>query len=122
MYVAKKRTMFIKIRGDEEVIVRITFSDRLVVLFGNSYKDWSEQASEFLRIYPELKIEKIESSESKWIDWGGLKWCSEKNFQAELNREGCQDADLDNPNPRKYIDMIFVDAKPLIKRLEEMRK
>ena len=96
-------------RGDKEQ----------VILCGNSYKYWWQQAVEFIyREYgsptegwrfqdiEDLDIE-VEKSQSKWIGWGGLKWCDESLMQDELNREGCQPGEPDNPRPRKYINFNF---------------
>jgi hypothetical protein len=92
----------------ENVIVRIKFKNGETMMFGSTYKQRMDQVSEYAHIF-KTKAEKIEISDSKWIGWGGLKWCSESEFQNELNREGCQDNEQDNPNPRKYSDMVFVD-------------
>jgi|LGVF01.2.fsa_nt_gb hypothetical protein len=91
------------------MIVKIQFKEDLIMLFGNSYKDFDEQLEEYVRLhkktlpYPEIVYE----SQSKWKGWGGLKWCAEENFQQELNREGCQSSEPDNSNPRKYSEMKF---------------
>ncbi len=102
--------------------IRLTISrgdDQKIVLFGNSYKYWWQQAEEFIyRTYgsktegwryqdiADLDIE-VEKSQSKWIGWGGLKWCDESLMQEELNREGCQPKEPDNPRPRKYVNFNF---------------
>lgn len=79
------------------------------MMFGDSYKGWEEQKEEFER-YKEygqwIEVERWKSK-SKWKGWGGLKWCREEDFQEELNREGCQMSDPDNPNPRKYSEFVF---------------
>jgi hypothetical protein len=103
--------------------VRITFRGKDgepdVVLFGNSYKTWQQQMVEYVyRTYGnrdhgwryadvEGRLLGVERSRSAWIGWGGLKWCSEDIFQEELNREGCQQGDPDNPRPRRYADFNF---------------
>lgn len=98
------------------MIVRIEFKrtddSREVVLFGNSYKDWKIQFNEFVyRFRFELAgVDGVSKSSSKWIGWGGLKWCSAKNFQEKLNREGCQDSEPDNPSPRQFSNMKFVQS------------
>ena len=107
------------------MIIRITFLDekepsgKYQMLFGNSYKKWQDQIFEYIYKYFCSKekganlqgmighISKVEVSREKWVGWGGLKWCDHNEFQQELNREGCQTNDKDNPNPRKYGDMIF---------------
>lgn len=76
-----------------------------VMLFGNSYKNWEEQFREYCFTFKPIEVLWVVTSPEKWIGWGGLKWCEEKEFQNELNREGCQQNDLDNTKPRKY-DLI----------------
>lgn len=91
------------------MIVRITFDKDLTMMFGDSYKPWTMQFDEFSWTYKnELReIKSVEVSSSKWVGWGGLKWCPEEDFQKQLNREGCQSGDPDNPKPRQYKDMSF---------------
>jgi hypothetical protein len=96
------------------MIVRVTFTDDSIMLFGDSYKPWKMQLDEYLWIAKRntgksLEITKVESSKSKWISWGGLKWCPHEKFQKELNREGCQSTDPDNPSPRQYNLMHFTE-------------
>lgn len=101
-------------------IVKVKFtgeSENYTMLFGDSYKSWQEQYGEYCRLYPELEPVYAWKSISRWIGWAGLKWCSEENFQQNLNREKCQDGDPDNPNPRKYSEMKFFEIPlPIIKR------
>ena len=105
--------------------VRITFKnddgsyDK--IMFGNSYKTWYEQATEYVyRTYGNRdhgwryadivgRITEVEKSGSQWVGWGGLKWCDESLMQEELDREGCQDDEPDNPNPRQYSKFKFND-------------
>jgi len=110
------------------MIVKLTLTDKnnkeYKMLFGNSYKKWHDQMIEYLGRYfcsndkgwnyTEMTghIIAVEVSKSSWKGWGGLKWCSEENFQQELNREGCQQNDPDNKNPRQYSEMVFV-KKPI---------
>lgn len=91
------------------MIIKITFEDGLVMMFGNGYNKWEWQVEEYMIITADFLSNpiKIETSRSKWISWGGLKWCPEDNFQQQLNREGCQNYDLDNPKPRLYKSMTF---------------
>lgn len=104
--------------------VRVTFDD-FVMLFGNSYKPWEVQFDEFIWLVKtkgrRVQLKNVETSNSKWIAWGGLKWCPEEGFQQQLNREGCQGTDADNPMPRKYSDMVFKeDTKAFIKAQERI--
>lgn len=91
-------------------IVKVIFHDR-TMLFGNSYKPWEMQYKEYVilckRNGTTLLLQDVETSPTEWIGWGGLKWCPEAKFQAELNREGCQQNEPDNPNPRQYQQMVF---------------
>lgn len=103
------------------MIVKISFKNsHEPMLFGDSYKKWEIQASEFFLQNKELfkEIVTIEKSKSKWVGWGGLKWCPEKSIQKQLNREGCQAGDPDNVNPRQYSDMLFSKDDKLISKLE----
>jgi len=78
----------------------------VTILFGNSYKSWKEQYSEYCRTFTCEPV-KAWQSNAEWKGWGGLKWCEEKDFQHELNREGVQHDEPDNPYPRQYADMYF---------------
>ena len=92
------------------MIVRIKLKSKdevFVMMFGNSYKDWNEQFSEYCSMFKPIEFISIETSSEKWKGWGGLKWCNENELQNELNREGCQDKDPDNPKPRIYENMHF---------------
>ena len=95
------------------MIVKITFDNDTIMLFGNSYKPWAMQFNEYM-CYCKAKPIKFESSKDKWIGWGGLKWCHSERFQIQLNKEGCQEDEPDNPNPRIYANMKFVE-NPLVK-------
>ena len=93
------------------------------MLFGDSYKKWFIQCEEYLcnhirwwdtNVIMECNIRevlKVEKSSSKWKGWGGLKWCQSYAFQEELNREGVQAGEPDNPKPRKYSEMSFEKDK-----------
>lgn len=90
------------------MIVRIKFNDGLTMMFGDSYKPWRVQFDEFCWKNKRIgEIEQVTYCSDKWIGWGGLKWCREEDFQDQLNREGCQSQDNDNPNARQFKDMIF---------------
>lgn len=80
----------------------------ITMLFGDSYKSWQTQFNEYSYTFKPKNLITAETSKEKWISWGGLKWCNDSNFQKELNREGCQDNDPDNPKPRQYENMKFV--------------
>lgn len=92
-------------------IVRVQFNEGHVMMFGNSYKPWEMQFDEYLWLLKrnnELpSIEQVTVSDSEWVSFGGLKWCPEEKFQHQLNREGCQDSEPDNPNARQYKEMTF---------------
>lgn len=108
------------------ITVRVTFADR-VMMFGNSYKPWEMQYDEYvwmcMRNGISLQLVKVETSHSKWVSWGGLKWCPEERFQYQLNREGCQDNEPDNPKPRQYSKMNFSqDVRAFKKAKELLRK
>ncbi len=94
-----------------------TKGEESIMLFGTSYKTYLDQIQDFYYrtqkwidhcCYPTYEVISIEVSKSKWKSWGGLKWCEEKNFQHELNREGVQQNEPDNPKPRQYSEMKFV--------------
>ncbi len=89
----------IKLKSKDEVFT---------MLFGNSYKTWDDQFAEYCWNFKPVEILSITTSSEKWKGWGGLKWCNETNFQNELNCEGCQQNEPDNPNPRKYDSMNFI--------------
>lgn len=106
-----------------------------VILTGTSYKDWTQQAVEYIylnygskdmgwrfRDIDDLDIE-VKKSNGRWIGWGGLKWCDEASFQEQLNREGVQQSEPDNPKPRQYVNFVFDDYpvgyRKLMKALRE---
>ena len=82
--------------------------ENITMLFGDSYKSWQTQFNEYSYTFKPKQLISAETAKEKWISWGGLKWCNEDSFQKELNREGCQDVEPDNPKPRKYENMRFV--------------
>lgn len=94
------------------------------MLFGNSYKKWQQQYLEFVRRYTggmkpsTLEVVRVFRCNDEWKGWGGLKWCQDTSFQEELNREGCQTNDPDNPNPRQYSEMKFYEFD--IKEFEKL--
>lgn len=92
------------------MIVRIKLKSKgetFTMLFGNSYKNWEQQFMEYCSIFKPTDVLDVETSVEKWKGWGGLKWCNETEFQHELNREGCQQGEPDNPKPRNYKYMRF---------------
>lgn len=103
--------------------VRVTFSDK-VMMFGNSFKPWEMQFNEYIWMRRNngspVELIKVETSHSKWVSWGGLKWCPEERFQHQLNREGCQDSEQDNPKPRKYDEMNFMQNARAFKKAKEL--
>ncbi|MGC7931280.1 hypothetical protein ACP3VS_22000 [Lysinibacillus sp. VIII_CA] len=96
------------------MIVKAQF-ENTTMLFGDSYKPWQMQFDEWAWLNKNdksLNLVRVTVSEEHWVSWGGLKWCPEDRFQHQLNREGCQDDESDNQNPRQYSEMQFVrDAK-----------
>ena len=121
------------------ITVRVTLKNNdgteQKIMFGDSYKSWYTQATEYIyRTYGNKergwkhddvkgRVLEVEKSLSQWVGWGGLKWCDESLMQEELNREGCQDNELDNPNPRQYSTFKFnyypYGYRKLIKLLKE---
>lgn len=86
-------------------------SDTFTMLFGNSYKKWTEQFREYCYAFKPIEVLEVETSKEDWKGWGGLKWCNEDEFQEELNREGVQQNEPDNPKPRNYSKMEFYFSK-----------
>lgn len=92
------------------MIVCIKFKNEIEefsMLFGDSYKLWYEQLAEYMfitKLRP-YKPYHVHYSKSKWISYGGLKWCCLDNFQEEL----------DNSNDkRKFDDFCFENASDLV--------
>nr|MCX3323194.1 spore protein H [Bacillus paranthracis] len=79
-------------RKQKNKIVRVQFNEGHVKMFGNSYKPWEMQFDEYLWLLKQEgkldDVEQVTVSDSEWISFGGLKWCSEERFQHLLNREG----------------------------------
>lgn len=105
-------------------IIRVRFSDDWTMMFGDSYKPWEIQLEEYLSLLKQKgKLNgylDVSVSNNKWISWGGLKWCSEENFQQQLNREGCQFNDPDNPHPRKYKEMSFYKDGTVTRKVNKL--
>lgn len=81
------------------------------MLFGNSYKKWFVQFEQYARMYSPFQVLEVSIAKDEWKGWGGLKWCNEIEFQEELNREGVQEKEPDNPKPRNYSKMEFYFSK-----------
>jgi len=45
------------------------------ILFGNSYKPWRMQKEEYERTFKDEEVLEVSQSNTRWIGWGGLKWC-----------------------------------------------
>ena len=112
------------------MIVRIKLKDinneESIMLFGDSYKNYLDHLKDFFYRdqiwinnlpHPIYSISSIERSKAEWKSWGGLIWCEEKDFQKELNREGCQPNDPDNPHPRQYSKMKFETNQSTINKI-----
>jgi hypothetical protein len=114
------------------VIIKILLQDNTTgemytMMFGNSYKRWQSQYSEYMRmaysktdrsrICDRVRVVRAWYSLSKWIGYGGLKWCSSEEFQGELDDEA---RGLKLRRARKYEDMNFVEMgwSDLIRKLE----
>jgi hypothetical protein len=111
-------------RKKKNSIVRVHFAKNKTMMFGNSYKPWEMQLAEYLMIQKRNDtledVADVTVSDSSWVSWGGLKWCSEDNFQQQLNREGCQSSDEDNPKPRQYVQMIFYRNTEMMEKVNKM--
>ena len=73
------------------MIIQIKFNEDRVMLFGDSYKTWQEQLKEYCYLHKTFDWEDAWISKQKWIEKGGLKWCSKEDFpkllQERENRE-----------------------------------
>lgn len=102
------------------MIVKIKIKDKenkeYTMLFGNSYKKWFTQFEEYAQIHPPFEVIEVSISKENWKSWGGLKWCRENQFQEELNREGVQNNEPDNPKPRDFSKMEFYFSKHISKK------
>ncbi len=67
--------------------IKATFPNSPTMMFGDSYKRWWTQLAEYCRDF-KLPQPQIQVSAAKWVSFGGLKWCSEHDFQRELDTEG----------------------------------
>ena len=85
----------------------------LVMFFGTSTGvAWTDRLLRFCDLYKFEKPRSIRVSYSPWID--GLDWCSDENFQRELDREGQdrwggEDFTFRRPTPaeRKLFNATF---------------
>lgn len=93
----------------EKMIMKIKFKKDWIMLFGDSYKNWKEQFTEYIDIYKIDDILDVWESKSKWIGMGGLKWCSDKEFPKLLKER--ENRDIDNitfeESADKRIDEIM---------------
>ena len=67
------------------MIVKIKFREDLTMLFGDSYKSWKEQFTEYIDKWKIDDILDVWHSKAKWIGMGGLKWCSEEDLSKIKN-------------------------------------
>lgn len=67
--------------------IKATFPNSPTMMFGDSYKRWWTQLAEYCLDF-KLPQPSIQVSAGKWVSFGGLKWCSEHEFQRELDAEG----------------------------------
>lgn len=67
--------------------IKATFPDGTVIMLGDSYRKWWDQLAELCH-YHKLPRPSVLKCPSKWIGYGGLKWCSECNFAECLRVEG----------------------------------
>jgi hypothetical protein len=68
------------------MIVKIKFNEGMTMLFGDSYKTWKKQLTEYLDLFRFDSFLDVWHSKAEWIGSGGLKWCCEEDFP-ELLRE-----------------------------------
>jgi hypothetical protein len=105
------------------MIVRITLIEKgkeFTMLFGDSYKKWHVQFQEYVYRFHVSEVISLQTCNDKWKSWGGLKWCQDIDFQGELNTEGCQSSEPNNPNPRLYSNMVFEDNKKYFNKANNM--
>lgn len=111
-------------RKKKDKIIKLKFNNEWIMMFGNSYKPWEMQLEEYLFILlrnGELDdYEEVTVSDNPWVGWGGLKWCKQDKFQNQLNREGSQSNEPDNPNPRQYNEMVFYKDVAVTKKVNKM--
>lgn len=70
-----------------ELTVKVVFDDGLIMLFGNSYRNWDDQLNEYCGMWNKIPVT-ISASTFPWIGFGGLKWCQWSELQTELDKEG----------------------------------
>jgi len=63
--------------------IRATWPDGVQMMFGNSYRTWWDQLSEYCRQFNRTRPT-IEVSSQPWISFGGLKWCAWEDFPGQL--------------------------------------
>jgi hypothetical protein len=95
--------------------INYTDGESHFMMFGDSYKNWDEQASEYLLMWRERieSVGKVFVSKSKWVGYGGLKWCREDNFQEQLDTEPVE-------KKRQFSEMEFTRSSRLEDKVEEI--
>ncbi len=103
-----------------KIKIKTQENEEFTMLFGNSYKKWFVQFEQYAFQFLPFEIVEVSVSKEKWKGWGGLKWCNETEFQYELNREGVQAWEPDNPRPRKFSEMFFYQSKHISDKVCEI--
>jgi hypothetical protein len=67
--------------------VKIRFADGTEMLFGDSYRTWQDQLSEYCREFRQAPS-KAWKCPAPWPSFGGLKWCTPQAVTAALKEEG----------------------------------
>jgi len=103
------------------MIVKIKMNianEPITMMFGNSYKTWDDQFTEYFRLITRnrkqsLTVLDIETSNADWIGYGGLKWCAWESFQDCLNNEG---------KGREVNKLSFVPNSKVAKKANEIAR
>lgn len=80
------------------MIVKVTFDEDHVMVFGSSYKAWYQQLFEYMclqslgKVFEGYECLRIEQSKSKWPGFGGLKWCAADELAAIVKDRDGRDA------------------------------
>jgi len=67
--------------------IKATFPDGTVMMLGDSYRKWWDQLAELCH-YRKLPRPTVMKCPTRWISYGGLKWCAESEFVECLKEEG----------------------------------